>query len=636
MTKQPPREAPAPRTGPQAPSAPKHAGDDLVVPKGVSRGQFLFLVGLLIFLLVIFMVPDSCTNIAGGRSSLNPVVVRFERPGQGRVEWRYSERVGQERLLADALSVDFFLATRLGVDLRRPGDDLVRILVLDQIARDAGIEVTDADLRKHLDQILDFTGATKEDFKNAVRANGFDQRAIEETIRKLMRVARFQQFLAFSGAVPDPAEIEEQWRKDNVEFAFEYVALAVADMRDAARAELPDDAGLRTWFEALPEEEKAQFRTAEKRTAEWAVFRDQETTPAGELLAAYPAVSPEGAEPVPPEELAQTYYDSVYAVRFARPKEEGAGEETVAGFFPFAEVREACLAEAPVYFAMQRWIEGLSARRAAGEAIDFAAEAQRLGLEHGTTGAARSEEEFVSAAELGGLDAAGAVFATEPDGSFHESPVALATGLAVLRVNARTEPELPPFETIRDAVAEEWLGPRAEELARTRLAQLREASEAFEPVPAEAEEDAPPPPEDGKPRYRATSEAFRAAAEAAGLVVSTRDYLNKAGPASKDPRWEEEEHRTLFTYANSMRLYDLQPDELAEPGTGADRAKFYLVRLAGKREVPLEDMSPAQYARYRERARNRAVADFGAELDLDYLRANYGLWLAEDDAGEGG
>lgn len=630
--KHPTAQAPAPLPGkgsaPEGAHHKKLIDDDVLhVPKGVSRGTYLFLVFMIIFLMVIWLVPGSLLGIASG--SKNPELVRFELPSGRKIAWRGTDLFFARAAVMDAFSVDFFLPIQLGIDASKPEPlEVTRLLVLDQIAQDAGIEVTDADLAAHLRETLDFQRATPEDFKNMVRARGLDQIAVERSIRMLLRVARLQQLVGFAGAMPDPAKIEEQWHQENAEFAFDYVTLPVADLKEEAKKELPDDAGLKTWFEQLEEGEKDEYKTAEKRTAELAYFRDEETTPGAELLAAYPEKPPEGTEATAPDELANQYYRRVYFRRFAKPKVEG--EENAALYFTFEEVKERCLAEAPVYFALQRWLEDLNARRTNGETIDLAAEAQKLGLDHQAFSEPLTQEQFAAADAAGNEDLADAIFSTAPDGSFYASPFALAQGLAVVRANSRTEPELPAFESIRDRVAEKWLEPKAEELAKKRLAALREASEKFEPAPPESEDAEMPPPKDGKPHYRASAEAFQAAAQGAGLTVKSRDYLNKAGPASKDTLSDDEERRALFTMANSWRLYDLEADELAEPALSADEATAYLVRLAGKREVSIDNMSPTQYDRYKQSTRARAVSEIGQKLDIDFLKKNYGLWLYEE------
>lgn len=610
----------------QAPARPRGGydrdDDVLHVPQGVSRRTYYFLIGLVILLMLIWLVPGAISSIASG--SKNPVVARVQLPNGGTEEWRGTELTIEHRVLKDALEVDQLLAFQMGIDMRtndtRP---LTRIVVLDRIAEDAGLVVTDADLAAHLRQQLGMFGQTDDDFQKTVRARGFDQTAVEEAIRRVLRVYRFEQLIGFAGAVPDPAEIEKMWHRDNEEFAFDYVTAPVADFQSAARAQLPDDAGLQAWFDKLSDAEKQEFKTPEKRRAELALYRDSETTPANELLAAYPEKPPEGGQPTALEELAHQYYDRVMQTRFA--KEPGAGEgssqEGFAGVFSFQEVHEACLTEAPVYFALQRWIDDVNARRTNGETIDLAAEAQKLGLEHQPLEPSSREE----IDKVEGADIADDVFATSPDGSLFNTPIAHKGGIAVVRVSERVEPVAQPFADVRERVIEKWLGPKSEELALASLKSLREGFERFEVK----DEDEAAPAQKKKPvHYRATGDAFRSAAQTAELEVKTRDYLNKS---NRDKQPDDPEQRVLFQQAGTFGLYNLKDDEVAAPGLAADKKTAYLVRLAGKRPVPIENMTPSQYENYKRGARQQAMSDVGRRMDFDFLRKNYGLWLLDDE-----
>ncbi|NOT31333.1 MAG: hypothetical protein HOP15_12880 [Planctomycetes bacterium] len=602
----------------------QHDDDTLHVPKGVSRGTFLFLIGLIIFLMVIWLVPGAMFGIAGG--SQNPVVARFHLPGGEPVEWKAVDLLVAQRSVQDALEVDGFLGYQLGIDTRQKEKrDVTRVLVLDRIAESAGVEVTDADLAAHLNQLLEMQRGTREQFKEAIRARGFDQVTVEEAIRRLLRVSRFQQLVGFAGALPDPAKIEEQWHRDNEEFAFDFASLEATSLKEDARQSLPDDAGLQAWFEKLTEGETAEFKTAELRRAELVLYRDPETTPAAELLLAYPEVPPEGAQPTPADELALQYYNRVYTQRFAKRPDPAAAPDAPPGFLTFDEVKPQAVAEAPLFYALQRWIEDLNARKTNGEAIDLAAEAARLGLEFQPFPEALAKADFAADTNLGS-EFASAVFGTSADGSMYPLPVAITQGLAALRVTERTESMLPPFAAIRERVADKWLGPKAEELALARFQAMREGLERFEPAPDEAA--AATPLASKKTHFRATDEAFRAAAQAAGLEVKTRDFVNRA---SRDAPPADEELRTITQQANAFGLYALHSDEVAEAGLSRDKKRAYLVRLAGRRPVPLENMSPTQYENYKRNLRSQAIAEIGQALDLDFLRQNYGLWLLDDE-----
>jgi hypothetical protein len=510
----------------------------------------------------------------------------------------------------------------------------VRLLVLEQLAIDSGIRITDADLAEHLQATLEFAHLSVDDYKAGLRALGYSPSGVEGVMKRVLAASRYLQLIAFAGAVPDPAKIEEQWHLQHAEFTFDYGQLPAASCTEDARKELPDDAGLKTWFDVLDDAEKDEFRTNEKRKAEVVLFRGVDAQPGTELLAAFPETTAEGTPPTPPEELAQQYYNRVFHRRFVKPKAEGAAPETPDEFFTFEEVKDKALAEASIYFAMQRWLDSLKSRQVAGETIDLAAEAAKVGLEYKALGDALTREEYAALPELGDPDLADAIFAATPDGSFYWSLVLMPQGAAVVRATERVEPVLPEFETVRDRVAEKWIEPRAREIALERLRKVRDGLETFEPK-VEVEEGAEPPPPDGKVHRRATAEAFKAAAEGAGLDVGNRDWLDRSGLASKDPQWELDAHKFLWSQAASSRLYDLETDEVAEPVLSRDQKSAYLVRLAGKREVPITQMSPADYDRLKANARGRAVGEIMQSMDIAFLEKNFGLkMLRGDDAAE--
>ncbi len=614
--------------------------DVIKVPRGMGRWQFLLLVGLLILLLMTFLVTGPIEKIFRRGNERNPVTMRWNRPGHGPVELRGSDLQWSLAVFRLALDVDPLLGYSLGFGLgsRLESKDCVRLLVLDQLAEDSGLTITDADLVAHLQDSFQFHRPpwTSDDFRSVIQRLGSSQITVEETIRRLLRLSRFLQFAGYAAAIPDPKVIEEQFHEENVEFTFEYAALVPEKLEPEARAQLPDEAQLRQWFESRPEAEKNQLRTPEKRRADFALFRDPEATPAAALVEAFPEKPVEGVEPSTSEQLAQTYYTRVFHRRFMKPAEEpgGDGEDPGGGDErkprSFEEVKDQCLAEAPVYFALQRWLDDLKTRKTAGEAIDLAAEAAKYGLEHRALEGPLSRDELAQLEGLGDRELADAVFQAAPDGSFYYALVPYPGGLAVARALERIEPVLPPFEEIRARVEEQWIKPKAEELALEKLKTLWQGLEQFTPEkPAPEAGQAPfEEPADTRVHRRAASEAFRAAAQGAEVEVATRDWLNRGGPPDADPQRDSPAHRFLAT---QYELYELAPDEVAEPQLARDKHAAYLVRLAGKREVPLERMTPAQYERYKQGARARAIAELGSTLDLAFLEKHYGLWLRSEE-----
>lgn len=622
-----------PKSSSTHPASETHKGlldeDHLKVPTGIPRWQFVTLVALMIIMLIIFIIPGSSFPGMGGGGSQNPVAVSWERPGHGKVEWREFELLTSMRQISNALRIDRLLGFQAGIDVDRPErEDFVRVMVLDQLAADAGIRITDKDLAAHIRSSLQFMQLSDQDFIQGVRNMGLDQRSVEETMRRILRGVRFVQMLGFAAGVPDPAAIEEQWHREHVDLAFDYTSVEVNSTRDEAQAEMPDDAGLEAWFGGLDEAAKEEFKTLERRTFEVVRFRDADTHPAAALLEAFPEEVPEGGEPTPIEDLAQRYYDRVYFVRFLKT-EMGAEVEPGARptqWYSREEADRQLVAEAPVYFAMQRWLDSLKKRVADGQGpnIDLLAEATKYGLDHRRIEDV-TKKDVAELEDVGDDILAGQVFGLETDGDLSYGLFASKTGICFVRRIARSEGTLPPFAEIRDKVAEKWLEPRMNELALERLKRLREGFESFVPEVPEGQQP------DTRRHFRASADAFRAAVEGAGLAFGHRPWLDQRAPTTDDPQWELPAHKFIASFGFSRGFYALAEDEVAEPSLSVDSKTAYLVRKAGEREVPLDNMSPRDFERMKTQSRSMAMARMTEKLDLAFFEQNLGLKMHQPD-----
>src|ERR1043165_2463541 len=121
-----------PGSKPEAANPYKAPDDEVVhVPKGRSRRQFLLYVGLSIFTLIIYVVPQQFPSIAKPRPERDTAYLTWKHP-----------RLGEQTISAQ----DFQIAHRRLESVFRmagssPGDmlddnGLARILVLDELARD--------------------------------------------------------------------------------------------------------------------------------------------------------------------------------------------------------------------------------------------------------------------------------------------------------------------------------------------------------------------------------------------------------------------------------------------------------------------------------------------------------------------
>jgi len=585
--------------------------DELIhAPREVSKLRFVLMIALVIFLLIIFIVPSAFEGLGRSVSREDAVALEWSTPGGGRGEIRSSELYAFHTALDDARSIDVFLPYSMGfLDPRRIDiKDTARILILSHLAEEAGIRVTQADLGEYLKgSVVDFRyQGNVEAYKRDIASR---RTPVESTIRRCLTVQRFFQLVGYAGSIAHPEAVEKAWKEQHVEIAFDYLKVDVSEFTDAALTELPDDTELEAWFDAKPDAEKTAYYTPERRTIDAIVYRDAEKTPAAGLLAAFPE-----PEDTVAEERAREYYRQVYFRRFLKHEDEPEEDLfAIPEYLSFEDVQEACLAEAPIFFAMQEWLRDVRSRTEAGEEVDVVAEAVEHGLEvvrlEGVTRKSLEEDE-----SFGDYHLINALFATGPD-DLSTAP-AWVEGIAGFgKTVERIEPSLPPFEELRGKVADEWAAPRAEELAMEHLRHLWEGLETFEP-----EDEVPG---DRTVHRRSSEEAFRALAQEAGLEVHRRDYLDRGGKADADPEQQDVDH--AFLWGRNYDMGRMEPDEVAAPAAGNGGDTVYLVRLAGTREVPLSKMSPGDYENFRRMARNSVRTSLPETMSLDFLRKQYGL-----------
>jgi hypothetical protein len=335
----------------------KHDDDLIVVPKGQSRFQFFVILGLFIFILVIFTVGPFFQAVVGGMFSgggPDQSYFRWTHPETGvTTEMSYQSFMERKRALdvLKELRLYYPAAVRDGLD--READvtdaDTAMWLILDQLAQEHGIAITSEDMLERVDSIYGsriqyeqqkgFQGGFTdplEYFKNEVSRAGLSVASVEIDLRSWMRAELYSALLKSTLSVADPAEIEKLWKDDekNALYSFDYVALPAADFTEAARAELPSDEGLLEWLHSQPELVQKGFRTDDRVSVEVAwIPLDPEATGATPFD---PAAIYE-KYPVPPvwdESLqARKYYNMYSNVRFPAPpaaEEEKAPDETQA------------------------------------------------------------------------------------------------------------------------------------------------------------------------------------------------------------------------------------------------------------------------------------------------------------------
>ena len=597
--------------------------DYLAVPKETSKMRFVLTLVLIIFLLLVFAIPGALLGGSGGGAPSSEAFMRWTTPLGTQHELSQVEYRGEMQIFHQTFGVMPFAAFSLGITDRQPNEhQLARILVLDSLAVEAGVDISRTELGQHIRETVDMLGMTPEVYKQrAAQSGGIE--LVEHTVRRALRAARYLQLVGHAGALPDPAKIDEFWNAEHEQLAFDYISLAVEDMREEAKKELPDDDALSAWLGDQPENESDELKTPERRKAEFVFFKSTDDTPGTALVTEFPDTTERT-----PEEAGEEYYNRVYFTRFTRSEADLKEGETLTPenrYLSQEETTEQKIAEAPVYFAMQAWLVDLQQRQAAGETIDLAADAERLGLGYATVDF-KTREEYVEDpffSEDESTDTMLNYAFQAAAGGFGWSIATTKKRLVITRTSEIEERKLPEFSEIRDKVVDMWTEPKAEELA---TAKLQEAWDNFEELVKEAEEEDLPEPEG--PFRTASAEAFKKAAEAGGLNHGHRDYVDKGGKINDDPNWEEAPNKFIATHKD---YYGLDVDEVGAPRTARDKSAVYLIRMDGKLPVSTDLMQATDYENYKSRARSAALGEVGEALDYETLVLQFGLWLLSDE-----
>jgi hypothetical protein len=638
----PGRRTPAEGTA-SAAHADEHGllGEEVIhVPKGRNRTQYAVMVALMVFLTIIFLVPGAILQTFLGPGRGDPEFLAFTDPAGEPVVMRESEFYTELRTFSDVLDIpdQAFIYLRLLLGLQGRGlehEEAARLIVLDKLASDAGIVISNEDLAGFLSSIQGMSP----DLWRAVTARSGGPAKVEVGLKRVLAIRRYLDLMSQVARVPDVDAIEKRWAEDHVEIAYDYVQIANEDMLEAAKAEAPDDEGLEAWWNERSEFERSRLNSPARYRASIAVLRDPAM--AAGLVERYPDTSGET-----PEARAESYYNAVYFTRFQRPAppETPEGEEPAAQqspFLPLDEVRDVCVAEAPGYYAAKAWIADLRSRANAGGEVDFRGEIAELGLDLIGIDEPSSVEKIREREGLGAFVTG--PFTATPPGQVAVSPVVEPAGLFVMFVDEKLDPAVPPYAEIRDQVFDTWAAEHAKKLAVDRLGALRDGFETFEPPVEDAPEggeDEPPkeeaPDEEKAEHRRADEAAFRTAAEAAGFEVKLRDWLDKSAPPTADPKASEPAHQFL---AQHREYADLADGEVPEPALGRTGTHAYLARKVGQRTMDLAKMTPQVYESYKSSSAFEAATQVRIYLTGAGLDEQYGIRLlvqrdaaAEDDA----
>lgn len=579
------------------------------VPRGQSRARYLFTIGLLIFILIIFVVSDLFQSVVSRqRTSSDEPFMEWNHPRLGQRSIGYRDFVMERKLFEDFYAV-------LGVDRRQSreltnDEAIARTLILDELAIEAGVEYTDDELRSTiLERFGD--GAT---FKQILAARQMAAPDFQETLRRMLRVQRYESMLAELVAQPDPAEIERVWREQHKEHALEFATFRAEASEPQVLSELPDAAGLSTWYDALDVNRKrqlfgAQFKP-ERVSLELAYF-PFEGGDATALTARFPR--PEGTDLAA---LAREFHTNFAHLRFRRPEEKvDAADARERLYFTFDEVAERAQAEAVAHAAFLDWARDVRARQDAGAPADLAGEATALGLRYMRETSPKTQMEWSSFPDVGGAVLADAAMrASRSTDRFIAAAVA-EKALLVGRVLERLESGPPPFAEVAEGAATEWKNERAQKLARDRAGLLVEACK--------------PPLENGvQPQPIAgSSEEFAQKAADQGVAVGSTDWFDQATlPNDAGPNDDDLRHFLRELKGSARTALTTIPNAVMGPYVSTDKSRVFVARYIGVREAPEVKLAPRDFRSLQATAQRQRGEQFSRELlGQAGLERNFGL-----------
>ncbi|MCY2961242.1 MAG: hypothetical protein NTY35_13860 [Planctomycetota bacterium] len=577
----------------------EHQDDVITAPRGTKRGRFLMTFLLVILVLTTFSVSDQVLNVFGVGSGAGSYVSWKSANGSTR-KLSESEFVMEKRKLAP---ISMFVFP--GVAEREVTDEQVAtFLVLEAAADEAGIQATDKDVAKFVQDNF----PSKEQYLAYPRMYGMTGKEFEESVRRMIRYRRYQGLLTAPVAVADPNAVEKRWKAQHQEYTADYVILPVANVETEARTLAPDAAGLRAWYDALPDNDKNAYRTKEQASAELAAFSLEGEFDATPLLAKYPRPADENAE-----QLAKDFHAGFSYVLYRREKPEPGKDFRK----DFEEVKDQALRQAPIYNALLDWQKSLAERAGKGETVDFAAEAAGLGLTYRNQIDPLSQEAWLAlTVPWIGQYTLQRIFTPDQTTGFFPSIVVDTKGFVMGRVSTRVPPKLPDYSEVADAVLAGWARERAKTLATEKLEKIRDAL-GTRPDPNDTTAPAFKPEVD--------RDAFLKAVADAGFTAQRREWSEINTP----PAPEGDAPAAVYFRQNSAlftnKIGSVPKAELDRVGTSA-----FLSRVDGARDPDVSKMTPKDLQTLGMQMANQDRSSFlqSGLLSRDALVSKFGLDMA--------
>jgi len=577
-----------------------HEDDVIIAPRGTKRGRFIMTFLIVILVLTTFTVSDQVLNVFGVGAEGSGSYVSWKRADGSVHALSGPEFMADKRKFAPVFAFVFpGMADRDVTD-----EQFASFLVLESAAAEAGVLATNKDVAKFVQDNFQ----SKEQYLGFTSRYKMTGKEFEDVLRRVIRYRRFQGLVTAPAAVPDLTAVEKRWKAQHQEYAADFVLLPVATIENEARTLAPDATALRAWFEALPEVEKNAYRTKEQAAAELAAFPLEGEFDATALFAKYPRPADEDAE-----KLARDFHAGFGYALYRREKPEPGKDFRK----DFDEAKEEALRHAPIYNSLLAWQKTLVDRTAAGDVIDFPAEAAEIGLTYRNQIDPIAQDGWTAlTVPWIGQYTLQRIFSAEQTTGFFPSVVVDAKGFVVGRTTNRVPPTLPDYSEVADAVLAGWAREHAKKLAIEKLEKVRDAL-GTRPDPNDA--TAPP----FKPEV--DRDTFLKAVTDAGFTAQRRDWaeMNTPPVADEDP--------TVANYFRSAtgllthKLGSVPKPELDRAATNA-----FLVRLDGVRDADVSKITPKDLQTIGMQMASQDRQSFlqSGLLSREALVARYGLDMA--------
>ena len=632
--------------------ARQREAETIAIPKGQSRFKTILVWSAMIFGCLAFaMTGPMLSTFEAGPESDQALLSWKGRDGEVRSlntsdfyvkrrEYSYLEGIiGSDRFTGRPITVIDQINRLFGlqpIDLKKDVH-VARLIVMSDLAREAGVRVTDEDLRG---MILSVFPVEAGGYRSWIQGRrGVTPKQFEETLREVQLVQRFTTYLALGVGSVDHDQLVKNWQAGHMEYSFDYVEAVTAEFEPEVQAELPETQALNAWLLALPAQEQTGFHSPERWDAEFAILSLPVAEGAGDLLlAAYPR--PEDEEPAA---KARDYYNGFMGTRFQRPAKEESEEEADAAdgedaaedaaeeapaeeaettpdtpFFSYEEVEAVCLVEAPLYYSFADWHLDVQSRVAGGEEVDLTAECERLGLTYNADGVARSFEDWNALEGEWAGEGLGNSLRFTQAASFSPSLRVGAGGLVASRVKERFVRALPDFTEIESEVAAAWIQDAAANRAKFTLEGIRDrigdrtAGEDFLP--------------------KTTPEQFAEAANNAGSHAQKDFTVKHRGFEERNFAFTPgEETADIEEFLRFNPQYFTQEEgAVAIAKVAREKDKVFLVLVGPTRPADVSKMQPQELGVQRSQMEQASIMsflsstfDFESEASLDFLAENF-------------